>query len=185
MGLHAPAKRFIHTTMSEHLPNMGRPAGTHEPPGVEHLYRDTAAALPVLLLTWDDPAAPLPARHRHWAIAWHVGVASSGDGVYRQLAVVRENGPRGLLAHLTNWGPKTKIVCERTRSVVIQTLGYQQRLWLERVAAAEPVVPPNGMWNGQDWIVSVLVKAVREGVVDREKVRLVLAQAGWTVPLPV
>ncbi|KAF8149946.1 hypothetical protein B0H34DRAFT_678882 [Crassisporium funariophilum] len=169
--------------MAEIVPNMGMTPGILEPPGVEHLYRDPPSPLTVALLVWDDQNIDILPGDRHWAIAWKVGVASNGDDVYRQIAIVRERGPTGPLSHLTNWGPKTKVISEKTTCIPIATLTYEQRQGLESVAAAEPVLRPNGWWNCQNWVVSVLVKTIQNGIFSREQVEPVLVQAGWTASL--
>lgn len=171
------------------MPNMGRDPRVREPPGVDHIYRDDDSPRSVMLIVWDVGNTSLPANSRHWTIAWQVGVASTGDQVHRQLAITRERGPEGLLDHLTNWGPKTHITnmqCESDATFIpIATLTYAQRLWLEGVAAEEPVLKPNGWWNCQHWVVSVLVKGIRAGVLEKQAVEAVLDQAGWHKPLEI
>jgi hypothetical protein len=72
-----------------------------------------------------------------------------------------------------------------TTFIPIATLSYGQRLWLEGVAAGEPVLKPNGWWNCQHWVVSVLVKCIRAGVLEKQAVEAVLNQAGWHEPIEV
>jgi len=174
--------------MTEVVPKMGRDPRVREPPGVDHLYRDEDSPRSVVLVVWDMENSSLPPRSRHWAIAWQVGVASTGDQVHRQLAIMRERGPYGLLEHLTNWGPKTRITSMQATSGAtfnpIAILTYAQRQWLEGVAAAEPVLKPNGWWNCQNWVVSILVQGILNGVLDKQAVEAAVKEAGWHEPLP-
>ena len=175
--------------MTELMPNMGRDPRVREPPGVDHIFRDGNSPRSVGLVVWDMENPSVPPNSRHWAIVWEVGVASTKDRVHRQLAVTRERGPDGLLDHLTNWGPKTHITSMQSESdrtfIPIATLAYAQRQWLEGVAAEEPVLKPNGWWNCQHWVVSVLVKCIRAGILEKQSVEAVLNQAGWDEPLGV
>ncbi|RDB20891.1 hypothetical protein Hypma_011985 [Hypsizygus marmoreus] len=171
--------------MAEILPNMGRPADVYEPLNVDHLYRDPVAPLPVYLVVWGGDRN-VPPQDRHWAIVWKVGVGSTGADVHRQLEVVRELGPTGELDHLTNWGPKTRTSDSQTMTATFVPIGvfsYQQRQWLEQLASAEPVLKPNGWWNCQHWVVSILVKCIQGNLLSRPHVEAVLAKAGWTAPL--
>ncbi|KAF8074832.1 hypothetical protein FPV67DRAFT_1575000 [Lyophyllum atratum] len=168
---------------------MGRDSSIREPPGVEHLYPDEDSPRIVMLVVSSMGNESVLPSHRHWAIAWRVGTASTNDHVHRQLEVTRERGPYGPLDHLTNWGPKTRIAGPQADTdatfIPIATLSYAQRQWLERVAAAEQVLKPNGWWNCQHWVVSVLVKCIQEGLIAREPVQALLSQADWNAPLPM
>ena len=175
--------------MTELMPNMGRDPRVREPPGVDHIFRDEDSPRSVGLIVWDMENSSIPPNSRHWAITWQVGVASTGDRVHRRLAITRERGPDGQLDHLTNWGPKTHMMSMQSESdttfIPIATLTYTQRRWLEGVAAEEPVLKPNGWWNCQHWVVSVLVKCIRAGVLEKQPVEAVLNQAGWHEPFGV
>ena len=183
-----------HKNMAEPdiLPNMGRDPGLIEPPSVDHLFPDHDSLRTVMLIIWDSSeTSTIAPNDRHWAIAWKVGKSSNGDDVHRLLGVVRERGPDGdLLEHLTNWGPLTRSAAsagchENTNSIPIGTLSLPQRKWLEGVAEAEPVLKPNGWWNCQDWVISVLVQSIRNGLFAKESVESVLKQAGRREPLLV
>ena len=168
---------------------MGRDPRVREPPGVDHIFRDEDSPRSVGLVVWDMENSSIPPNSRHWAITWQVGVASTGDRVHRRLAITRERGPDGQLDHLTNWGPKTHMMSMQSESdttfIPIATLTYTQRQWLEGIAAEEPVLKPNGWWNCQHWVVSVLVKCIRAGVLEKQPVEAVLNQAGWHKPFGV
>jgi hypothetical protein len=161
------------------LPQFGRPFDVKEPPGVEHLYPDPQeSSLSVRLLVL-KPAGLIP-QDRHWAITWQVGIASSNDPVYRVLGLVRERGSTGLLTHLTNWGPKTKIAGLRTQGGVfyhLATLTYTQRQALERIGAEEVVYEPDGKWSCQSWVASVLNKGVRAGLFRQDVVNAAIEEA--------
>jgi hypothetical protein len=174
------------------LPNMGRDPGLIEPPCVDHLFPDHDSPRTVMLIVWDtSDISTIAPNDRHWAVAWKVGQASTGDDVHRLLGVTRERGPDGgLLDHLTNWGPLTRSAgssgCrEHAKSIPIGTTSLSQRKWLEGVAAEEAVLEPNGWWNCQDWVISILIKSIQRGLFTKESVEAVLKQAGRLEPLPV
>lgn len=75
----------------------------------------------------------------------------------------------------TNWGPMTKsqdaLTLAHTLAAPLGTLTLAQRRALERLAAAERVREPDGRWNCQDWVRSVLRRAVRAGLLEEGVVR--------------
>lgn len=58
-----------------------------------------------------------------------------------------------------------------TLAAPLGTLTLAQRRALERLAAAERVREPDGRWNCQDWVRSVLGRAVRAGLLEEGVVR--------------
>ncbi|KAF8914347.1 hypothetical protein CPB84DRAFT_1759027, partial [Gymnopilus junonius] len=106
----------------------------YEPPGIDHLFPDRDVPHTVMLVVWDIDNPDLRPKDRHWAIAWQVGVASNGDPVHRQLAIVRERNAYGPLDHLANWGPKTKTAQPDFKCIPIAELDLPQGKWLEGVA---------------------------------------------------
>ena len=170
----------------EKLPNMGRPRNVIEPPGIDHLYPDRSLPLAVNLVVWACPG--VPHGEQHWALGWQVGSTFQYGNVpvLRLLSLTREIGPQGQLDHLTNWGPKTRTAGVPTQTYgvfrPIATLSHDRRQRLEAIAAAEPVLKPNGWWNCQNWTVSILIKAIEAGVFTHQEVSQVLSQAGWSQP---
>ena len=161
-------------TLSEakkHLPNLGREA----PP---FMYRPIDLG-PLRVPEYTDQEVITPVHLRvlraadanHWWLDWPVGVrhnyhrARRGDAVKR-LQVVQERGH----AHLTNWGALTVIASERSTcagyAFLLGDLTLAQRRKLEGIAAVEPVLAPDGEWNCQDWVVSVIRKAAHAGIMD-------------------
>lgn len=119
---------------------------------------------------------PLERDEVHWVIAWRVG-AVDGFPLFRLLQVVTER----IWAHdrqgrpmyrdvFTNWGPRTKTVTPSTDNhslwVKIGSLNFLQRQQLEAIASNETVQEPNGIWNCQTWVKSVLQKAIQAGLLD-------------------
>lgn len=161
---------------------MGRDPRVREPPGVDHLYPDPDRPLDVVIIAAKN-VTPNPTLRLHWAICWQVGVASTGDAVHRQLAVVRERGPGGLLPHLTNWGPKTRIdqpLDDEATVIPIATLSRGERRRMEAIAASEPVKAPNGVWNCKTWVSDVLRRSVEEGIISAGQRLDALRAGGWT-----
>ncbi|KAH7912194.1 hypothetical protein BJ138DRAFT_820372 [Hygrophoropsis aurantiaca] len=179
------------------LPNeMGRPPSVLEPIGVEHIpvFRDNEARGPLLvqILIYDggDKSKVAP-RDRHWAIAWMVGemtaVSWFVDGcpvaAHRILELKNElaSDGTGPLPYLTNWGPRTTSIGLEDQAAVhvdIATLSYSQRQVMEGIARTEPVRPPNGNWNCQNWVASILRRCEEAGVLTPDQRRYALNQTG-------
>lgn len=154
------------------------------PTDVDHLFADPATPLTVFLavvhipsvLTVDDP------RQYHWALCWVVGHTTDRRGrkhtVHRLLQIVQEHGHD----HLTNWGAMTKIGSLDTADVPtvscpVATLTLEQRRALEVIGEAMPVRVPDGVWNCQDWCISVLEEARKQGLVTEAEIASALEAA--------
>ncbi|OCH89669.1 hypothetical protein OBBRIDRAFT_835607 [Obba rivulosa] len=81
----------------------------------------------------------------------------------------------------TNWGPLTMYSTFSEVGMAVHfrvaVMDRTSRKALEAIAEREPVRKPDGESNYQDWIESVLDKAVRQTVVSRGNVEDVLDQA--------
>lgn len=117
----------------------------------------------------------IPARRDlHWAIVWGLG-SMQNYPCYRLLHIVTEtfytinaDGNEVENRVYTNWGPHTKSMsretCDSSLWMKIGRLSLEQRQVLESIATNEPVEVPNGVWNCQHWIKSVLQKAIQAGL---------------------
>lgn len=56
----------------------------------------------------------------------------------------------------------------RSRLIHLADVDLQGRKRLEEIASATPVVVPDGIWNCQDWTLTVLQTAVEEGVLPSD-----------------
>ncbi|KIY45261.1 hypothetical protein FISHEDRAFT_26525, partial [Fistulina hepatica ATCC 64428] len=118
----------------------------------------------------------------HWMIDWDVGQDRNNAGpdgqpttVVRRLQIVQEVG----YYHLTNWGP---ITCHAspdgsTHRFLLGSISCAKRRQLEQIASETEVEEANGSWNCQDWLISVLRRAVRENLLAEEKVSAAIASA--------
>lgn len=115
-------------------------------------------------------------------IAWRIGQTSEGHTVQRQVQIVQESG----LDHLTNWGPITSATDKETEknavAVDITTMTLAQRQTLEHIANTTRVRVPNGDFNGQDWIISVLQEAVAQGLVEQAELERAVTTASNVQP---
>ncbi|GLB41968.1 hypothetical protein LshimejAT787_1005680 [Lyophyllum shimeji] len=155
-----------------YLPNNGQTRHIRRPVDVDHLYRDPDKDLPVLLVATRAPRSPLStntSRDTHWKLAWGVGINTVGIPVERQIHVVRD------LDHLINWGPLTKLSEGHTKAVTVTTMSLEQRRQLESIASATPVRKPDGAWNSQDWLRTVLEASVQQGLITQNECRTALA----------
>jgi hypothetical protein len=69
------------------------------------------------------------------------------------------------------WGPITQ-QCEfprECRLVPVASLGRGKRAAFERIANGVGVMRPNGWWNGQNWVVEVLKRAVEQDLISPEE----------------
>ncbi|KAG6908437.1 hypothetical protein DXG01_004662 [Tephrocybe rancida] len=154
-----------------YLPNNGRAGCGARPVDVDHLYRDPDVPLPVRLIATRLSPSHNP-RDTHWRIAWSVGTNPVGIPVERQIHLMPTfaPGPYGS-NHLTNWGALTKITERYTKAVTLTTLSLAERRRLEAIAGATPVRKPDGAWNSQDWLVTVIETSVQQGLVTRQDFR--------------
>ncbi|KAF8074810.1 hypothetical protein FPV67DRAFT_599354 [Lyophyllum atratum] len=157
-----------------YLPDNGRTRFIRRPVDVDHLYRDPDKDLPVLLIATRTPPSPLStntSRDTHWKLAWGVGTNTVGIPVERQIHLIHDLG----INHLTNWGPLTKISERHTKAVTVTTMSLEDRRRLENIASATPVRKPDGGWNCQDWLITVLEASVLQGLVTTKECRSALA----------
>ncbi|KAK0500805.1 hypothetical protein EDD18DRAFT_1348222 [Armillaria luteobubalina] len=154
------------------LPNeMGRPFGRLPPIDLSYWSPDPDAEVPVhIMVTRISGFTDL--RDLHWKLVWVVNVTEDDGDVqiyHRRLEVVQEIGCN----HLTNWGAVTQVETASSKRFnprnVVATMTLAQRKELERLAAGVRVEEPNGVWNCQDWIVTVLQQAEQAGLVTRNE----------------
>ena len=123
---------------------------------------------------------PLPRNHVHWAIMWHLE-DNHNVPCYRFLQVTTERyfyrdaeGNEAFKALYRNWGPHTESVSEleelTSLRATLGSLGLEQRRILEEIGLQEVVEPPNGEWNCQSWIRSILKKAINARLFSEEAV---------------
>ncbi|KAF8954777.1 hypothetical protein BDZ97DRAFT_1675867 [Flammula alnicola] len=157
------------------VPNFGCPEGRLRPVDLDHIFKDADEPKDVSL----QGVTLVPsgsARDNHWMICWPVGWAS-GYAVQRRVHIVKEL----LVPHLTNWGPMTKSASSTTAQtrllVLARGVTLAQRKKLEAIGSETPVLEPDGAWNCQDWVITVLAAAEEEGLVAHEQWTKVVAEA--------
>ncbi len=154
--------------MDEYMLNMGVPAGRVRPIDIDHLYPEKDEDLMVEVIVTASSSSKTP-RDNHWMLAWELGRAGPKTVVHRRVNVVREAG----VPHLTNWGALTKTASANTiiryHSIAVKEMTRAQRVELEAIGNTTPVRKPDGKWNCQDWVVTVLKVAEVAGLVTREE----------------
>ncbi|KAL1683820.1 hypothetical protein EV122DRAFT_257500 [Schizophyllum commune] len=174
-----PCAFRLSVIVGPHLPNFGREG--YAPTDLDWIHkdidRDADVYLRVFRATEGGPSG------NHWSADWRVGAMADGPmlagfSAIRKLEVQQDPGH----THLTNWGPRTGMVDMMTAAAqdafFLGRLSLPQRKHLERIAAWEPVRVPDGIWNCQHWLKSVLKKAVEAGLLEAETVaRAVTAAA--------
>jgi hypothetical protein len=152
----------------EYLPNMGRPTGKTPPAQVDHLYKERDEDLTVILHVTRSNIHPYNPRDNHWILAWELGTYGKFP-IHRRISIIRETGAE----HLTNWGALTKsnsTTClGQAVEIPMKKMSLSQRKKLEDIGNRTDVVKPNGKWNCQDWIVTVLKCAEAQGLVTRDE----------------
>jgi hypothetical protein len=160
----------------EFLPDMGRPAGRLPPLSIDHLHPERDEILEVSLFVTRSTLQPYNSYNNHWTLIWCLGTRGNNI-VHRKVHIVREIG----FDHLTNWGGLTKLTSPMTVAravdIPLKKMDLEQRRRLEKISERTEVVKPNGKWNCQDWIVSVLESAEAEGLVSREEWTKTVEQA--------
>ncbi|KAF8950808.1 hypothetical protein BDZ97DRAFT_2023145 [Flammula alnicola] len=131
------------------LPNFGRPEGVRAPASIDHLpkYWDKDEEKDVVLIVTTPPKLPnttrtLSPHDNHWMIVWEVGEIITGPDA-------------------------TRIPMSRNFRLGMMT--FDQRRRLEEIANTTEVLEPNGQWNCQDWILTVLETAQASGIITREQ----------------
>jgi hypothetical protein len=130
------------------------------PVDIDHLFRDPDTPLPVMLIA--IRTVPHSPRDSHWKLAWKVGKSNTGVPVHREISLVRNT-----LQDYMSWGPITRTAEEYTRAVEITQMSLSNRKRLEKIASDAPLHRPNGKAPCQDWIVSVLEAAEKQGLLSR------------------
>jgi hypothetical protein len=152
----------------EYLPNMGRPTDKAPPPQVDHLYKERDEDLTVILHVTRSNIHPYNPRDNHWTLAWQLGTYGKFP-IHRRISIIRETGTD----HLTNWGALTKSTSTASLGqaveISLKKMSLSQRELLEDIGNRTEVVKPNGKWNCQDWIITVLKRAEAQGVVTRDE----------------
>ncbi|KAF8902305.1 hypothetical protein CPB85DRAFT_101432 [Mucidula mucida] len=157
---------------TEYLDNFGQDDGMHRPIDMSHICPDPDTPLNVMLHSFGgDTADP---TNNHWQIAWLVS-ASPDRFVFRRLEIVREIN----VNHLTNWGPYTKFIgitsmAAASSAVLEQYTLAERRIW-EEIAERMPVRVPDGVWNCQNWVMSVLQAAEGRGLLASQAINDALA----------
>ncbi|KAI0262105.1 hypothetical protein BC834DRAFT_845270 [Gloeopeniophorella convolvens] len=135
-------------------PPQSLPAGAFPEPDAPRVVHIAVSAYPA-------PTRPLP-RERAWALCW-----APAAGATRVLGTVRAAPDRDSFVY---WGPMTlagDAARERgARLVPVASLSRGKRAALERIAQSVGVMRPNGWWNGQNWVVEVLKRAVEEDLIS-------------------
>ncbi|KAI9451824.1 hypothetical protein BJY52DRAFT_1190733 [Lactarius psammicola] len=116
----------------------------------------------VVVSGYPAPTRPLP-RERTWALCW-----SPANGVVRILGTVRAAAGQGeprVLGPITQQSEFPR----ECRLVPVASMGRGKRAALERIANGVGVMRPNGWWNGQNWVVEVLKRAVEQDLISPDE----------------
>lgn len=144
------------------------------PIDLDHIFKDKDDILPVFLQA--TRAGTSNAKENHWIIAWQVGSAD-GCEVHRRVHVVKEVD----IPHLTNWGAITKAttldIASSSVEIPLAKLNLSQRKKLEEIGNATPVYDCDGVWNCQDWVITVFEAAERAGILTAKEWRSAVEQA--------
>ncbi|KAG7451991.1 uncharacterized protein BT62DRAFT_959948 [Guyanagaster necrorhizus] len=150
---------------------MGRPSGRLPPIDLHYWNPDPDTEVPIhIMVTRISGFTDL--RDLHWKLVWAVKTVEKDKDVqifHRRLEVVQEIG----FNHLTNWGAVTQVETTSSKRFnprkVITTMNLAQRKELEKIAARVRVEEPDGVWNCQDWIVTVLQQAEQAGLITKNE----------------
>lgn len=155
---------------------MGRDVVRDAPIDMAWLHPDRDIVRPVYLVITHA------SYRNHWAINWEMAPRIGADpGLVRRIHVVRERVGHRELSYLTNWGPITGAPgsSPQTTHIPLAKLSLKARRALEAIAIVEEVfLPERGTeWDCQDWLTSVLLKAVHQGIISKEQVRVAVNSA--------
>ncbi|KAK0432894.1 hypothetical protein EV421DRAFT_1455507 [Armillaria borealis] len=146
-----------------YLPDFGRPVGAYQPHDLSFMFPDPDEdVLVVLIITAFQ-------KFRHIS---RLSLEAPMDGccpfqraIYTvHLDIVQEAG----VDHFTNWGPITRTERKEEHIIPMAKLSLEKREQLGRIAAKTPVRIPDGTWNCQDWLITVLETAESQNILMHE-----------------
>jgi hypothetical protein len=138
----------------------------------------------------EDQAQGMSSHDLHWLIQWlraKVRVEDTPDAetqmLWRRIQIVHEAG----VDHLTNWGAISTYgeggIVDGSERIVIKAMGKKERIELEAIANATQVRVPDGHWNCQDWVKTVLTTAVDRGLLSMEEYERAVQDAESVSPI--
>ncbi|KAH6916900.1 hypothetical protein BKA70DRAFT_1250903 [Coprinopsis sp. MPI-PUGE-AT-0042] len=180
--------------MAQFLPNFGRPKGWESPVSVfDDQYPELDKLQDVDLIVQrpsEDQAQGLSSHDLHWLIQWlraKVKVEDTPDAqtqlLWRRIQLVHEAG----VDHLTNWGAISTYgeggIVDGSERILIKAMSKSERIELEAIANATQVCVPDGHWNCQDWLKTVLMSAVDRGLLSTEEYERAVRKAESISPI--
>ncbi len=145
-----------------YLPDFGRPVGVYQPHDLSFMFPDPDEdLLVVLIITRSKNSAT--SRDYHWKLLWTVAAIPEAN-IHRHLDIVQEAG----VDHFTNWGPITRTERREEHIIPMAKLSLEKRQQLGQIAAKTPVRIPDGTWNCQDWLITVLKTAESQNILMHE-----------------
>lgn len=169
--------------MSIPIPDQGRHPGVPPPVGLAFPVDPSTNLNIYLAVDIPEPylARDTATRDFHWSIHWTVGISQNHE-CCRLLSLETYNNE-----HLVYYGAFTKVIEAQTQSRnKAFPLGFatlKQRKLLEQIASETDVMLPDGDWNCQNWVKSVLATASARGIFDAEVVRRAVSSAEALPPV--
>lgn len=185
---------------ADYLPNFGRPDWLGPISLDDWRFPELNQPVDVVLIVRRTDVKGNTSREQHWFIQWDRGCFTDNGRevpVTRRVQIVREMILRGsddergrMLPHLANWGANTKTptgltTVERSHRIIIKRMTKEERVRLQEIADSTRVRVPNGRWNCQDWIKTVLMTAVQEALIDQGQYDEAITQAESVPPAVV
>ncbi|KAH6916899.1 kinase-like domain-containing protein [Coprinopsis sp. MPI-PUGE-AT-0042] len=113
---------------------------------------------------------------------WEDTLSADNQLLWRRMQLQQEAG----VNHLTNWGAKATygqgFTTNHSVKIVVKAMSRSERLELETIANTTPVRIPDGRYNCQDWVKTVLSTAVDQGLLTQEDYERIVQEAERVTP---
>ncbi|KAI0336633.1 hypothetical protein GY45DRAFT_1315217 [Cubamyces sp. BRFM 1775] len=153
------------------LPEQGRSGTVGEPPiNLDWTAKDPDVDLPVyIIVSAPRDNGPHDPRGLHWRLVWQVA-----RDRWRNVHIVehRDDRQRAPNPRYVYWGALTQSSdpsASKSTKVLVGMMSLAMRQSIERLALEVPVMWPDGTWNCQNWILDLLTRMYRSGIISQRR----------------
>ncbi|KAI0654906.1 hypothetical protein C8Q70DRAFT_465522 [Cubamyces menziesii] len=153
------------------LPEQGRSGTVGEPPiNLDWIAKDPDIDLPVyIIVSGPRDGSSHDLRGLHWRLSWQVA-----RDKWRYVHIVEHwrDHQRAPNPRYVYWGALTQSSGHSTSKltkVLVGVMSLATRKSIEQLALEVPVMWPDGTWNCQNWILDLLTRMHRAGIISQRR----------------